>query len=293
MRPISNVVDASNYVMLELGKPIHTFDADGVAERDGRRRIVVRRARPGERLETLDHVDRDARPGDAPASPTTRGPLGDRRDHGRRRSEVGGRDDPASSSSRRSSTRSSSAGPASATASAPRPASASRRARRSGSPGSAPIVRPSRRASGRAASVARGRVDTAPDEPGRARVAFRPARVNRLLGTRPAGRRAAGAPGPGRGRDRGRPPAHGRDHRRGWRRSRSSSTPTPDDDARRDRPDLAARHRDRGRRRRGGRPRPGYEAIPATLPDTPMPPWRPSPLEVRDRDPRDARRRRA
>lgn len=55
VRPISNVVDASNYVMLELGKPIHTFDADAV--RDGR--IIVRTARPGERLETLDHVERE------------------------------------------------------------------------------------------------------------------------------------------------------------------------------------------------------------------------------------------
>ncbi|HYL41334.1 MAG TPA: phenylalanine--tRNA ligase subunit beta, partial [Candidatus Binatus sp.] len=53
-RPVSNVVDASNYVMLELGKPIHTFDAAAVGEGT----IVVRRARPGERLVTLDHVDR-------------------------------------------------------------------------------------------------------------------------------------------------------------------------------------------------------------------------------------------
>jgi len=55
MRPVSNVVDASNYVMLELGKPIHTFDAATVV--DGR--IIVRLARPGERLETLDHVVRE------------------------------------------------------------------------------------------------------------------------------------------------------------------------------------------------------------------------------------------
>ena len=57
-RPISNVVDASNYVMLELGKPIHTFDAAAV--HDGR--IIVRRAKPGERLETLDHVVRELDP---------------------------------------------------------------------------------------------------------------------------------------------------------------------------------------------------------------------------------------
>jgi phenylalanyl-tRNA synthetase beta chain len=55
VRPISNVVDASNYVLMELGKPIHTFDADAVS--DGH--IIVRRAEPGERLETLDHVERE------------------------------------------------------------------------------------------------------------------------------------------------------------------------------------------------------------------------------------------
>jgi phenylalanyl-tRNA synthetase beta chain len=55
LRPVSNIVDASNYVMIEMGKPIHTFDAASVA--DGH--IVVRRARQGERIETLDHVQRD------------------------------------------------------------------------------------------------------------------------------------------------------------------------------------------------------------------------------------------
>src|SRR5262249_23629461 len=62
-RPVSNVVDASNYVMLELGKPIHTFDAAAVhAGPDGRATIVVRRATDGERLETLDHVERTLGP---------------------------------------------------------------------------------------------------------------------------------------------------------------------------------------------------------------------------------------
>jgi phenylalanyl-tRNA synthetase beta chain len=55
VRPISNVVDASNYVLLELGKPIHTFDAAAIPGGH----LIVRRARPGERLETLDHVERE------------------------------------------------------------------------------------------------------------------------------------------------------------------------------------------------------------------------------------------
>jgi phenylalanyl-tRNA synthetase beta chain len=59
MRPISAVVDVTNYVMHELGQPMHAYDADAVP--DGR--IVVRRARVGERLETIDHEQRtlDAR----------------------------------------------------------------------------------------------------------------------------------------------------------------------------------------------------------------------------------------
>jgi phenylalanyl-tRNA synthetase beta chain len=55
MRPVSNVVDAANYVMLELGKPTHTFN--GAAVHEGT--IIVRRAIAGERLETLDHVARE------------------------------------------------------------------------------------------------------------------------------------------------------------------------------------------------------------------------------------------
>ena len=61
MRPISNVVDVTNYVMLALGNPlarVRLLEARRVG------RIVVRRAKPGEKLRTLDGVDRELEPYD-------------------------------------------------------------------------------------------------------------------------------------------------------------------------------------------------------------------------------------
>jgi phenylalanyl-tRNA synthetase beta chain len=66
MRPINNIVDITNYVMLEWGQPLHAFDYDRLVERAGGRppTIIVRRARPGERIRTLDGVERDLDPED-------------------------------------------------------------------------------------------------------------------------------------------------------------------------------------------------------------------------------------
>ena len=200
-RPISNVVDASNYVMVELGKPIHTFDAAAV--HDGR--IIVRRATPGERFVTLDHVERTLDPDTLviadPAGPigiagvmggeTSRGRRGNDGRH-RRVGHLRPRQHPPHRLPVRTPLRGQPAlreGP--------------------GVPDGPPRRRPDRgprRGMGRRAGRAwRGRF-----EPGRAaadddRV---PARARQPAGRDCAGtRRTARAPRPGRDRDRGRPPA--------------------------------------------------------------------------------------
>ncbi len=180
VRPISNVVDASNYVMVELGKPIHTYDASGVGERDGRHRLIVRRATPGERLTTLDHVERTLDP-EVLLIADDRGPLGIAGIMGGAASEVSDRTtdvivesaifDPVAirRTGQRYGLRSE--------ASLRFEKGVELRLGRVGADRTARLI-----AEWAGGSVARGRVDSATEEPGPTRVVFRPARVNRLLG---------------------------------------------------------------------------------------------------------------
>jgi len=272
-RPVSNVVDASNYVMLELGKPIHTFDAAGVGESAGRRTIIVRRAEPGERLETLDHVVRELDPqtlliadethalgiagvmggADSEVSPSTRDVIVDPISIRRTVQRYGLRSEASLRFEKGQETR----------------------LARLGADRTARLV-----AEWAEGTIAAGRIDTAPDEPAPAQVAFRPSRIDRLLGTTldtatqigllarvgigaepaPQGANVAVSADP-------KPLEVASEDAETtvaivptWRRDILIEADVAEE--------VARVH--------------GYERIPQTLPDTPMPPYRHQPLELRD-----------
>lgn len=176
VRPVSNIVDASNYVLMELGKPIHTFDGDRV--RDGH--ITVRTARAGETLETLDHVERELTP-ETLLITDDDGPLAIAGVMGGADSEVGDKTtniiiesaifDPVSV--RRTAFRYGLRSEASQRFEKGQ----EHRMARLGADRTAALI--ARWGGGR---VATGVVDTQPQAPAPLRVAFRPARVRRLLG---------------------------------------------------------------------------------------------------------------
>jgi phenylalanyl-tRNA synthetase beta chain len=273
-RPISNVVDASNYVMIEFGKPIHTFDAAAVD--DGR--IVVRRATPGERLETLDHVVRELDP-ETLVIADAGGPLGIAGVMGGATSEVGeGTTDVVVESAifdpisiRRTAFRYALRSEASLRF---EKGQESRLARVAADRTALLIAE---WAGGR---VAPGAVDSNPTEPAPTHVAFRPARVNRLLGTSFA---------TGEQRELlARVGIETAPAESGTRVTVAAGTKPLEVDPgdaevilatvptwRRDLSVEADIAEEVIRVR-------GYDLVPATLPDTPMPSYRHDPLEVRD-----------
>lgn len=76
MRPINSIVDATNYVMLEIGEPLHAFDYDKLVERAGGNAptIITRAAKPDETLVTLDEIERKLDPNTILVTDTA-GPL--------------------------------------------------------------------------------------------------------------------------------------------------------------------------------------------------------------------------
>ena len=70
IRPINNVVDISNYVMLEVGQPLHFYDADKLGNK-----LIVRMAENGEKLTTLDEIERTLDENDIVIA-TEQGPIG-------------------------------------------------------------------------------------------------------------------------------------------------------------------------------------------------------------------------
>jgi phenylalanyl-tRNA synthetase beta chain len=279
LRPVSNVVDASNYVMLELGKPIHTFDANAVArDATGVAQIVVRLARTGEQLETLDHVERTLDPDTLLIADETK-PLAIG-------GILGGAESEVSAATRSVIVESAIFDPLAIRRTGQRYGLRSEaslrfekglefRLARIGADRCARLI-----ADWAGGSVGRGVVDTAPQEPEAATVAFRPARVSRLLGTQLDPKEQAAllarvgietAPASG-----AQPIQVALDPQRvtviaadgealvatvpTWRRDIAIEADVAEE--------VARVH--------------GYERVPATVPDTMMPSYRPSPIDVRN-----------
>jgi phenylalanyl-tRNA synthetase beta chain len=279
MRPVSNVVDATNYVMLELGKPIHAFDATAIArDKDGRARIVVRRAKKGERLETLDHIDRELDPDTLVIADAT-GPIGIAGIMGGATSEVGEKTTDVV-------VESAIFDPIAIRRTGQRYGLRSEASLRFEKGQEVPLARVGADRTARlirewaGGTVARGRVDSAPNEPPNRVVAFRPARVNRLLGTSLAaneqrellarvGVATEAAPpdelitialDPKPVRVEAAPGEAISALVPSWRRDIAIEADVAEE--------IARVH--------------GYERVPGILPHTPAPPYRPAPLEVRD-----------
>ncbi len=273
-RPVSNVVDVSNYVMLELGKPIHTFDAAAV--HDGR--IVVRLAREGERLETLDHVVRELTP-ETLIIADAEGPIGIAGVMGGAASEIGdGTTDVVIESAifdpisiRRTAFRYGLRSEASLRFEKGQ----EHRLARLGADRTSRLIR-----EWAGGDVAVGAVDTNPADPAPSRVAFRPARVDRLIGTTTtAGEQAAVLARVGIETSPAGPDT----------RILVATAPQPLEVSARDAETLVATvptwRRDlvieADIAEEVARVQ-GYDTIPEILPHTPMPPYRHSPLGLRD-----------
>ena len=272
-RPVSNVVDASNWVMLELGKPIHTFDAAAVGEG----RISVRRARRGEQLVTLDHVPRQLTE-DTLVIADPDGPIGIAGVMGGEASEITPETtdiviesaifDPVSI--RRTAFRYALRSEASLRFEKGQEF----RLARIGADRTAELVH-----AWAGGTVARGRVDSHAAEPEPSAVAFRPARVDRLLGTdldpeeqrrllARVGVEVIASKGPVR------VPIVAGDHGSVVEAEASDALVAIIPTWRRDLEIEADLAEEVARVR-------GYERVPATLPDTAPPRWLASPLEVR------------
>jgi len=274
MRPVSNVVDAANYVMLELGKPTHTFN--GAAVHDGT--IIVRLALPGERLETLDHVERELAPDTLIIADPT-GPIGIA-------GVMGGAESEITDSTTEIAIESAVFDPVSIRRTGHRYALRSEASLRFEKGQEARLARigadrvAQLTLAWAGGSVARGRIDTAPAEPTPVRLAFRPRRVSQLIGTEIAVAEQ---------RDLLRRVGIETEAARGSISIQVAVEPMPlaveanGDETllavvptwRRDLAIEADVAEEVARIR-------GYETTPAHLPDTLMPAYRPSPLKVRD-----------